>query len=306
MERLLYTVARGLIAFLQALPLRWVARLGRAAGRLALLLDARHRRVARANLRRCFPEKSEAEIRALLGEHFRRLGENYACAVKTAAMSPEQLRPHLEFRGPAWLDEPAGDTPPQSLVGAIGHFGNFELYAHAARRWPAYRMASTYRGLPQPSLNRLLMDLRSRSGCLFFERRSEGAALRRAMLQPGIILGLLCDQDGGDRGLQLPFFGHNCSTTPAPAVFALRYHCRLFPVICRRVALARWVIEVGQEIPTHHDGQPRSVRAIMLDVNRALEAAVRDDPANWFWVHNRWKRGRPDAPLPQPVAAHAV
>jgi lauroyl/myristoyl acyltransferase len=27
----------------------------------------------------------------------------------------------------------------------------------------------------------------------------------------------------------------------------------------------------------------------MRDVNRAFEAAVRRDPANWFWVHRRWK-----------------
>jgi KDO2-lipid IV(A) lauroyltransferase len=39
--------------------------------------------------------------------------------------------------------------------------------------------------------------------------------------------------------------------------------------------------------------------AIMLDVNRAFEAAVRRDPANWFWVHNRWKaRGQPGRPHP--------
>ena len=45
------------------------------------------------------------------------------------------------------------------------------------------------------------------------------------------------------------------------------------------------------------DGEPRSVADIMRDVNRAFEAAVARDPANWFWVHNRWKlRGVPPAP----------
>jgi KDO2-lipid IV(A) lauroyltransferase len=36
-------------------------------------------------------------------------------------------------------------------------------------------------------------------------------------------------------------------------------------------------------------GHPRSVEAITTDINRAFERAVRKDPANWFWVHNRWK-----------------
>jgi KDO2-lipid IV(A) lauroyltransferase len=87
----------------------------------------------------------------------------------------------------------------------------------------------------------------------------------------------------------LPFLGHECSTSPAPAIFALRYQCPLHTGICYRVGPGRWQIEAGDEIPTHENGQPRSTEAIMRDVNRAFEIAVRRDPANWFWVHNRWK-----------------
>ena len=53
--------------------------------------------------------------------------------------------------------------------------------------------------------------------------------------------------------------------------------------------LAKWEIEVGDEIPTRENGTPRSTAEIMRDVNRAFEIAVRRDPANWFWVHRRWK-----------------
>jgi len=56
--------------------------------------------------------------------------------------------------------------------------------------------------------------------------------------------------------------------------------------------LARWRIETGDEIPTHAHGQPRSVADITLEVNREFETAIRRDPANWFWVHRRWKPPR--------------
>jgi KDO2-lipid IV(A) lauroyltransferase len=210
-------------------------------------------------------------------------------------MSNEELQPHLEFaKLPAELEVPDGQPPP-SVVGAIGHFGNFELYARITQIAPGYTVATTYRGLPQQSLNQLLQKMREKSGCQFFERRFDGAKLKAAMNKPGTMLGLLADQDGGDRGLHIPFLGHDCSTSPAPAVFALRYNCPLYTAICYRVGLARWQVEIGQEIPTQEDGKPRSTEAIMCDVNRAFEKAVRRDPANWFWVHNRWKRGRPEA-----------
>src|SRR5713226_5663658 len=97
MEKLLYLLARGVIALLQSLPLHTVARLGRAGGALAYVLDGRHRRRAARNLTMCFREKSVKDINALARENFRRLGENYCCAVKTAAMTSEALQARFEF-----------------------------------------------------------------------------------------------------------------------------------------------------------------------------------------------------------------
>jgi lauroyl/myristoyl acyltransferase len=131
--------------------------------------------------------------------------------------------------------------------------------------------------------------LREHSRCRFFERRFEAAALKAFMNEPRVVLGLLADQHAGTNGLRLPFLGRDCSTSPAPAIFAIRYRCVLRTGICYRVGLAHWRFEVGPEIPTFVEGQARSTSDIMLDVNRAFEAAVRRDTANWFWVHNRWK-----------------
>ena len=300
MDPLLYCLVRALVAFIQAWPLTWVARFGRAGGALAYWIDVRHRRGALRNLAMCFGgEKSLAEIRALAHENFRRIGEAYACAIKTASMSFEELRPRVEFVGsPAVLSPPAGTVPP-GVVAAIGHFGNFELYARFTQFAPAYKVATTYRGLRPMALDRVLKSLRERSGCLYFERRSDGPLLRAFMNERAVMLGLLSDQHGGDAGLRLPFFGHECSTSTAPAVFALRYNCVLHTAVCYRVALARWRIELGERIPTLENGRARSIEAIMRDVNLAFETAVRRDPANWFWVHNRWKPGKGRSPKPE-------
>ena len=298
MDLLLYCFARGVISLIQSLPLRWAARFGRFGGAIAYRLDARHRRVALRNLQMCFGnEKSDSELQAIAEENFRRIGENFACAAKTASMKFEDLRQHVQFIAPADILAP---PEPRSIVAAIGHFGNFELYARFGQFAPSFRSATTYRGLRQPSLNRLLQSLRERSGCEFFERRSQGPALRVFMNQKGAMLGLLSDQHAGDAGLRLPFLGHDCSTTASPAIFALRYRCSLYTGICYRVGLAQWRIEAGEEIPVYENGEPRKTAAIMLDVNRAFEAAVRRDPANWFWVHNRWKPPPPGRAAPAP------
>lgn len=306
MDLLLYFIAWAFITFLQMLPLGWVARLGRAGGALTYWLDARHRRVAIRNLTMCLgKERSAKEIKALAKENFRRIGESFACAAKTASMNAAQLESRMEIMGSEKVLKRDEIHGPMSRVFAIGHFGNFELFASSVQLAKAYRGATTYRAMKEPGLNRLLQGLRERSGCLFFERRTEGAALRAAMRSQLLLLGLLSDQHSGDHGVRIPFFGHECSTTKAPAVFALRFELPLHTAICFRTKPGYWRIEVGDEIPTQADGQPRSVEEIMLDVNRAFEVAVRRDPANWFWVHNRWKPRKnlsPSAPpAPEPT-----
>jgi len=290
MDTLIYWFARALVAFIQALPLKLVARLGRAGGAMAFWLDSRHRRVALQNLEMCFGhEKPPGEIRAIAKENFRRIGENYCSAIKTSAMKPAQMVPYFVFIGAEKILQHKADAGPQSRIVAIGHFGNFELYARFGQFVPVFKCATTYRALKQPALNQLMQSLRERTGCRFFERRTEGKAMRACMSDTGLLLGLLADQSEGRGGLRLPFLGHDCMTSIAPAIFALRYNCPLHTAICYRTGLAHWQIEVGDEIPTRESGVPRSTEAIMRDVNRAFEVAVRRDPANWFWVHRRWK-----------------
>lgn len=287
LDGLLYLVARSLVGAVQLLPLAVVARLGRCGGGVAWWLDGRHRRIAVENLSAAFPERSVAEIRDLACENFRRIGENYASAIKTAGMGEDEIRRVLTVRYPEKIATVAGS---RNVVFAVGHFGNFELYAHAALFFPGWQIVTTYRGLKQPALNRLLSNLRRRSGALYFDRREGSKPLQQAMRGERLMVGLLADQHGGDGGERLSFLGRDCSTTTAPAVFALRYNCALHTAFCQRVALGRWRIDLGPEIPIHHsDGGLRPVEEVTAEVNKAFEEAVRADPANWFWVHRRWK-----------------
>ena len=289
MDRLWYYAALLFACLVRSLPLRVIAAVGRAGGGIAYYVDGRHRRVALLNLCRCFPDRPRFELTRLAREHFRRLGENYISAIRTTGMPAESLSSHLAVVGAEKL---AGRTARGAVV-AIGHFGNFELYA----RLPVGRLqgATTYRALKQPRLEKLVRKLREESGCRFFDRRRDGAALREALARGGIVLGLLSDQHAGSKGLRVSFFGHECSVTAAPALLAQRYELPLHTAICFRIGLAQWQIEIGDEIPTAWGGRRRPAAEVMADVSAKFEEAVRRDPANWFWVHDRWRfaKGRP-------------
>ncbi len=288
MEWLLIGLARALLPLVRALPLRTVARIGRLGGAFAWHIDRRHRGVALQNLERGLPELPLSERRAIARENFRRIGENYLCGVRAAGMPWSEIQPHLDLSGLQTLRELLDAHPHGSVVAAAGHFGNFELLTWVKAVSRHHAVATTYRALRQAIATRMLQRLREQSGCLFFERRRDGATLRKLLRSRPLFVGLLVDQHER-RGIRAPFLGHDAWTSTAPAVLALRYGCPLITVFCYRTALAQWRLEYGEEIATRSTSGPRAVAEIVRDMNASLEAAVRRDPANWFWVHRRWK-----------------
>lgn len=306
-EWLLIALVRLALPLLQAMPLRWVARIGRAGGAVAWQVDRRHRRVALANLELCFGGHLDpSQRRALARENFLRLGENYASALRTATMTWDQIAPHVDLSGLAPARAILDAHPEHSVLVAVGHFGNFELFTWARIAFQGVQTATTYRALRQGVATRMLLRLRERSGCLFFERRSGAKALRHALRTRRLALGLLADQHDG-RGVRVPFLGHEAWTSTAPALLALRYDAPLITCFCFRTGFARWSLEMGDEIPTRTaEGARRPLSDIARDMNRSFEKAVRRDPANWFWVHRRWKPMPGSVPLPAPVPVPAV
>ena len=289
METIVYFSARCVICLASITPTICLAWVGRQIGGLAWYLDRRHRKVAVDNISAAFPEMKATEVVNLAKQNFQRLGETYACILKTGGMNAEQIKNILSIEGYERIEEIFANDEDARVVLSIGHYGNFELFSWIVLGAPSGQVATTYRALRQPKLNKLLFQLRAASGCLYFERRTEGDQLKEAMNSPHIVLGLLADQNAGDGGLWLPVFGRETSVSPAPAVLAKRYNCRLFPSACFRTSAGRWKIELGPEIPVSENGQRRSTEAITRDIIEVQEKTIRRDPANWFWVHNRWK-----------------
>ena len=196
--------------------------------------------------------------------------------------------PQIKISGKKILDDLIKSN--KQAIFISGHFGNFELFSWLRLAAPSVRQwITTYRGLRQRKLTKLLLDLRKASGVLYLERRAQGPQIKKAMEHPGVVLGLVADQHAGASGIRLPVFDRIASVNPAPAIMAKRYNCRLFPTACFRTSLGRWKIELGNEIPIRTNGKRRSTKDITLDIIAAHEEYIRRDPANWFWVHNLWK-----------------
>jgi len=167
-----------------------------------------------------------------------------------------------------------------------GHIANWEIGMLAGTQY-GISVSQIYRAANNPLMDRMIARFRGNQG----EFIPKGAvAARRAIiaLREGQHLGLLADQKMND-GIPVPFFGRPAMTAPALAVLALRFDCDVLPLRVERLDGARFRVTVFPALPLPRSGDPHAdAAALMTEVNKTLEAWIRDRPEQWLWVHRRW------------------
>ena len=262
---------------------------GRRLGDLAWLALPRRRAVTRENLARAFgTERPPAELRRLARRSFEHLGMNLVEACVLVFRPPSVLVSRVDIVGLAHLEKASAEGKGVLLLSA--HLGNWELLA-PARALTAFELSVVVRPLDDPLLDRIVERFRRRSGVDLIAKRR---ALREIFdaLRRGRMVGVLLDQNSSrGEGVFAPFFGIPASTSKGLAVISLRTGAPVVPVFIRRAADGRHRVECEAALPFPAEGDVVGYTAAF---NRAIEAAIRRAPEQWFWMHERW-RTRPRA-----------
>jgi KDO2-lipid IV(A) lauroyltransferase len=114
-------------------------------------------------------------------------------------------------------------------------------------------------------------------------------------LKAGGVIAILLDQNASrHEGVFVPFFGRVASTSRSIAVLALRTGTPILPVFIRREGAGRHRATLGEPLawPAANDIDEAVVELTMA-CNAAIEAAIREAPAQWLWIHDRWRTRPP-------------
>ena len=288
MDRVVSFLALAVLGLLRALPLTVCFALGQLVGAVMWAILPGYRRLARENLEIAFgKEKSPAQIRRLVFAHFTTLGANFCCAFKLAHLSLPEIRRRTSVEGFETIYTALHRG--KGVVCAYSHLGNWELFAQLHETIYPYEAATIYQAIRNKAIDDVINDNRRKRGVETFNRKKD-LARALALLRRGDMLVMLTDQHAGDSGVWMPFFDRLASTSPLAASLATRTGAAVVPVAIYTAGFARWRLVAGPEIPY----DPEKPDQLTYDINRALEAEIRASPADWFWVHNRWKMPHPD------------
>ncbi len=291
-QRIEYQLVRTMRGLLSVLPHSLVRRMGALTGLMFYTIDWRHRRVALTNLAQCFPTRSEPERRRIARGVFAHFGRLLFEILKFSTLTHEQMLQRVEFEG----EDRARSAYAQGrgVLFFTGHFGYWELHAlvHGLRLRPIGVLA---RALDNPGLNRLLEDVRSRTGNSVIYRQG---AVRRVLktLAAGEGVALLIDQHmHSPDAIWVDFFERPAATTSTLAALALRTRAPVVPVFAVPVDGGRYrmIYEHPVEPPTSGDAD--AIREFTQRCTDVLEMYVRRRPDLWLWMHRRWR----DSPLPE-------
>ncbi len=284
-----YLLVRVLVCLLQSLSLEIGRRIAHGLAWLAYHLDRRHREVAKENLRQAFPCRyTEAEIDVLVRDVYRHFFE----VVIDMVHLPRKLQPgnwkrHLAGKelGPLLAAMLSG----RPVLIVTGHFGNWEMagYAMAMLGFQSYAVA---RPLDNPHLDRFLRQFRERTGQTLLNKKGDLDRIEQ-ILQSGGTICTLADQDAGQRGLFVEFFGRPASTHKAIALLALKHHAAVAVAGIRKVGEPlRFEAHVTDVIPPKaFETMANPVRELTQRFTSALERLARIDLRQYFWLHRRWK-----------------
>lgn len=271
---------RGLLALLLALPYRWrVPLCGWVISRLFSPLAGWPKRI-RANLELTQPDLPEAEIKRMLRDVPDNIGRTVIEIYSGQEFIDRANRLPLTGPGVAALEEALAEKRPAIL--ATGHFGNYDA-VRAALIKRGYPLGALYRPMSNPWFNSHYVRAIGTIGQPLFEQGRRGMAQMLKHLKSGGMLGILPDQRM-NTGVTLHFFGVEAKTALSTADMALKYNAVLIPTYAiRQEDGLSFQIVVDAPIPV---GTPE---AMSQALNDSLEALIRQHPAQWLWVHRRWR-----------------
>jgi len=241
--------------------------------------------VARDNLRRCFPQRSESEIDALLDHYYRQLSQVAAEFIKMADISADQLRSHLQVQH---VERVSAETDAGRSVLLLGaHQCNWEWTLQATVLYLGVPVDAAYKPLHAAGFDRELRKLRCRYGAqLIAAKKLVREVLRRRGQLHAVALHADQMPSSSGRRQWLTFLGRETAFYPGPAQIARLTGYAAFFVPMRRVSCGQYQVDF---LPICAAGERLDPQAFTARYASLVEAMIQENPGDWTWIHRRWK-----------------
>jgi KDO2-lipid IV(A) lauroyltransferase len=292
-EKIEYTFVKLFLWLAKVTPKSFIYVVLKGLTLLVYHLDKKRRLLTIKNLRMAYPEKSFQEIQILSKEVYTELSKTISeillmfvnrFDIDRAIKNFEEVKEKLEY---------IAQNSPQGVIVMTAHFSNWELAAHFLAKHGLPMLAIGREGNNKLIDKNITIPFRNKYGN--HATSKDNAMLSMAkILKRGNAVGLLIDQKSGYlNSVKVNFFGMPAETTLSVAMLKLKFDPLVIPVFIARQSNGIYELIINDSIDYVADevGDKEKKLELMTEkYNVSIEEMIRKYPAQWFWMHNRWRR----------------
>ena len=283
---MLYTCMKLFSAILCALPYRVQYGIGYVLGQLGWLFTPSNRkRLAIGQILFCRITDDPVEAKRIAKASVTRFGRMIVDVLRYPEIKDGKYKEMFTMEGREYLEDAKEDGKGAIIIAL--HSGNWELLGGilASEGYPLISVAMQQQG----DADKFINEYRA----LMKQHVTYKTGVREMVkeLQQGSFIGLIMDQDPGDKGQLVPFFGYETLTPVGPAAMARMQDVPIIPITIRFNEYTE-KHEITVHPPVYAEKTEERKRDIALTLtmlNEWLEDYIRRYPEDWFWLHNRWK-----------------
>jgi len=271
-----------IIWLIAQLPYKILILLGRGLGKFVQLVLKSRRKVVATNLNICFPQLIQTEINILINQHFSELGMMLTQTIKTFLGSTKNIEKTATIIGGEHIEQCQKNN--QGILLVAGHFTSLDMGGKILCQ--KYPIAGMYRPHKHPLTEYIVTKSRLKYATKMYKRDELRPIIKH--LKSGGILWYAPDQDyRRGQSVFVPFFGKQAATITATHQMARLSKCKvLFFHVQRNNKSPHYTLTISPPMENFPSKDP------ILDttrVNQGVEEMVKRNPAEYLWVHKRFK-----------------
>jgi len=271
------------------IPGRWLYSFAQAIAFLGYIIARKQRKIALESLAIAFGrEKSPDQIQEIAKDCFMFMAKS-GVEIVFLMDKPNLLRRRIEMVGKKNLDAALARGKGVILVSA--HFGNFPLML-AKLSLEGYKTAGIMRPMRDSRAEKIFLTKRRRMGIKTIYNIPRRTCIEETIrtLRDNELLFIHLDQNFGTGGVFVDFFGQKAATATGPVVLAKRTHAAILPcfIVRQKDDTHKIIFEPALNLEEGKTSQ----ETVIINIQRLtniIESYIRKYPAEWGWIHRRWK-----------------
>jgi len=276
-------------SIVKLIPRRWLYGFAQQLSALGYVLAIKQRKLAQESLEIAFGgEKTKAEIEGIARDSFTYMVKS-GFELIFMTDKPGLLKKRIGFKGKEYLDAALKEGRGVILVSA--HFGNFPLMLSRLSQ-EGFKTAGIMRPMRDSRVEKIFLEKRKKFGVrtIYSQPRNTCVDSTIKALRQNEIVFIPIDQNFGTAGVFVDFFGQKAATATGPIIFAQRTKAKLLPCFIVRQPDDTHKIIFEPALELEEGSSPsETIRINIQRLTNIIEDYIRRYPAEWSWIHRRWK-----------------